>query len=254
VDFASAEVIKIFQERVSSGYVSTPESSSSFQRSGSPLTVVTKEKGGRRARNKLDCDDSSYRYVESWNDRRPIDLGVICNDLNCHGLNFFVLSWLVYSRRTVDGSKMIVSTELPSGSDKFHEDASADLSPKDVLTPGDEVQGKLSGSFRLKDGYTSPVSPDADHSALDNLEQSSEKTSTSNSKNKIDLSCHETDSAIVTSSSDVIVNEKSESDMNHGSSSSSVNGDDKLSSLEYGKLDNNNISILIDHIIVVVLY
>jgi len=106
---------------------------------------------------------------------------------------------------------------------------------KEFVSSGDSDQGKSGGFNRLKEGYTSPVSPDAEQLEFENTERVEGSSGKSNSRNKIDFSCHETDSAIVTSSSDVIVNEKSESDMNLGSSSSSVNGDEKLSSLEFGK-------------------
>jgi len=92
-------------------------------------------------------------------------------------------------------------------------------------------------SYKERSGYTSPVSPDAEHSQLvtDRQIQDVESPGRSNTKSKIDLSCHETDSAIVTSSSDVIVGEKSEIHTNDGSSNSSINGDEKLSSIEIGK-------------------
>lgn len=53
---------------------------------------------------------------------------------------------------------------------------------------------------------------------------------------QIDLTCHETDSAVVTSTSDVIPPEHSDNSANHsGSNNSSANEDEKVSGFESGK-------------------
>lgn len=78
--------------------------------------------------------------------------------------------------------------------------------------------------------YTSPVSPDADHSSsLAGQQAPNSSVRSSNSTSKIDFNCHETDSAVVTSSSDIVVGDKSEVHSNSG-----MNFDDKLGYTESG--------------------
>ncbi|XP_035714893.1 protein split ends isoform X4 [Folsomia candida] len=87
--------------------------------------------------------------------------------------------------------------------------------------------------------YTSPVSPDADHSSsLAGQQAPNSSVRSSNSTSKIDFNCHETDSAVVTSSSDIVVGDKSEVHSNSG-----MNFDDKLGYTEsevHGSLDTSH--------------
>ena len=98
---------------------------------------------------------------------------------------------------------------------------------------GDEnmlVMGGMACRRRIG-GYTSPVSPDPDQNSMD--EDSSNDIKGKVDHCKIDLSCHETDSAVVTSSSDVIMAENDTHTNHHDSLN--INGDGKHMSYEFGE-------------------
>ena len=72
-------------------------------------------------------------------------------------------------------------------------------------------------------------------SAKSNGKERTENFSNSGSV-KLDLNCHETDSAIVTSSSDIIAVENSDNDVHSNFTGSSTSGDEKVGSFEPGKI------------------
>lgn len=93
--------------------------------------------------------------------------------------------------------------------------------------------GTVDSAINDKEPYsirtqTSPVSPVADHSGSGKHSQAGGSVKSAGTV-KLDLNCHETDSAVVTSSSDIVVGEKNEVHSNSG-----MTCDDKLGCLESG--------------------
>lgn len=220
IDFASPEVIRRFQERLDSGL---GNSSVSICGSSSPVNQIPvlgsgtfKDTPVRKARSRMGEyeDGMKMGYHSGY-------------------------------RNDLDGDSKPMTTLKTLVGDSSPPSSASNTSRGLSVNSRDSHEGTLENHVyrRLEPGT------DGQRSALlagakADTKESSRADKFSSGTVKIDLNCHETDSAIVTSSSDIIAVENSDTDAHSNFTGSSTSGDEKVGSLfEPGMCENSTSKI-----------
>lgn len=153
-----------------------------------------------------------------------------------HGpFDLHIIYFVMFYRNDLDGTTLQSVEESDSNAGRLlnvapHEGFSSPL--------------ELHGYRRLEVASASEGQRSAMGGTKSNGKERTEKFSSSGSV-KIDLNCHETDSAIVTSSSDIIAVENSDTDVHSNFTGSSASGDEKVGSFEPGADNNMDLNYIV---------
>ncbi|ODN03900.1 hypothetical protein Ocin01_02796, partial [Orchesella cincta] len=255
IDFASQEVIRRYLERLDPGLSNSSLSiCGSSSPSSNPIAAlnagVFKDAASRKARSRLgeylgDEDGvksgyNSYRY----NDDAFLNYKENSKVLGCIVLMFFYYG-LIRNELDNDSKPMTTVKLLDESSPPSTLNASRILSGRE---PHENLNSTVDhhGYKRLE--HSTDSQRNAAVCTKSGGKERTEKFSSSGSI-KIDLSCHETDSAIVTSSSDIIAVENSDTDVHSNFTGSSASGDEKVGSFEpatkHRKSSSENVSSIL---------